>query len=95
MKAASRTLGISINDLATCALSNTLKKYFEKQGDKTPEINIVIPANIRWAMYKRPEDVKLENKFAPIPISLPLIGDKAATLKRIKQVTGQVRSAFA
>jgi hypothetical protein len=43
------------------------------KGDtKTDKINIVIPANIRFAHYGSWEKVKFENKFAPVPLEIPL-----------------------
>ena len=43
------------------------------KGDlKTDKINIVIPANIRFAHYGTWEKVKFENKFAPVPLTIPL-----------------------
>lgn len=35
----------------------------------------MIPANIRWTMYKTFEEVELENKFAPIPLTIPVESD--------------------
>ena len=94
IKESSRTFGITINDLLTCALSNTMAEFFEKRGDKSKMINIVIPANIRWSMYKKSEDVKLENKFAPIALRIPIIPGTAESLKGIKEVTRELREGF-
>jgi hypothetical protein len=45
-------------------------------GDKkTDHINIAIPANIRYSHYESWEKVKLENKFAPVPLTIPLDSD--------------------
>jgi len=34
---------------------------------------MVIPANIRFGHYQSREEVKLENKFAAIPLKIPLV----------------------
>ena len=75
IKAASRVFGVTINDIMMCALSNALATYFKDKKDDARRINIIIPANIRWSMYKTWEQVELENKFAPIAVDLPLIAD--------------------
>jgi len=67
VKDASRALGITINELMCAALSVSMAKLFEEKGDtKTKRIQIGVPVNIRWEMYKTYEDVKLENKFSPM-----------------------------
>lgn len=75
VKKASRNLKCTINDVMTCAVSKAVGDYLSKRGDESKEINICIPANIRWGMYKKYEDVKLENKFAPIALTIPLVKD--------------------
>ena len=42
---------------------------------ESTKLNIALPANIRWSRYERNEDVKLENKFAPYPLTIPLYSD--------------------
>jgi hypothetical protein len=49
--------------------------------DKTKQINICIPANIRWEMYATKEKVKMENKFAPVQMVLPIESDLGLSLK--------------
>jgi hypothetical protein len=45
-------------------------------GDHTTNmIKIVVPVNIRYHLYQKLEDVRLENKFGPFIISLPLCND--------------------
>lgn len=80
IKKASRHFGVTINDVMMCALSNALAQFFEEQKDTSKQINIIIPANIRWKMYKTFENVVLENKFAPVALKLPLIKDPKQAL---------------
>ena len=95
VKNASKAFGCTINDVMTCALSNSLAKYFEKRKDSHKRVNIMIPANIRWEMYETFEEVRLENKFAPIPLTIPVEKDMLKTLSAVKRVTKQLKSQFA
>jgi hypothetical protein len=46
------------------------------KGDtKTQKVNIVVPANIRFSHYTSFETMKFENKFAPVPLVVPLESD--------------------
>jgi len=68
-----KRLGITINDAIMCATSTAFHTLFEERKEKVTEINIAIPANIRFKPYQKREDVKLENKFAAIPLKLPIV----------------------
>ena len=95
IKAASKYLGITINDLITACLSTALKQYLELKGDKATEaINIVIPANIRFQHYGSWERVKFENKFTAVPLRLPLNKDLKKSLEVIPHVTRHIRDEF-
>jgi hypothetical protein len=67
--------------LITSSLSVALSKFFSDKKDKTKQINICIPANIRWEMYATKEKVKMENKFAPVQMVLPIESDLGLSLK--------------
>lgn len=54
----------------------------------------MIPANIRWALYPKREDVKLENKFTAIPLKIPLCPDMPSAYKEIQKVTKILKSNF-
>lgn len=76
VKAASKVLGITINDLMTSALSIAIKKYFVSQGDEKADfINIAVPVSMRWEAYDTFDSVKCENKFSPMAVNIPLIAD--------------------
>jgi len=73
VKATARRLKITLNDMITACLSAATKQYFEEKGDKETEtLQVVIPANIRFNIYETAEQVKLENKFAPANLKIPL-----------------------
>jgi NRPS condensation-like uncharacterized protein len=75
MKALSKTINVTINDIVTTALSCSMNTMFKEKGDKNEHFKLVIPANIRFSFYPRPETIKLENKFAAIPLTVPLLAD--------------------
>lgn len=86
---------ITINDLVTSCLSVAIKKYFIKQGDtKTNRISIVLPANIRFKHYTSLDNLKLENKFAPIATEIPLCASVEQAVREIHKVTSQVKASF-
>ena len=95
VKAAAKHKKVTINDMIAACLSTSVKTYFERKGDnKTKEINIVIPANIRFKPYARYQDVKLENKFAVVPLRIPLTNDINEALNLIPTITSKIKSAI-
>jgi NRPS condensation-like uncharacterized protein len=94
VKNASKFLKVTINDIITSSVSNAIATYFKNNGDQSSEINIIIPVNIRWGMYKTFESVKMENKFAPATLTIPLITDPVEALSRISKITKNLRSGF-
>lgn len=84
LKEACKKLGVTVNDLMTCALSIALKRYFISVGDtQTSSIKIAMPVNIRWTPYDTYDSVKLENKFAPVAVDLPLLSDPQRALPAV------------
>jgi len=84
IKEKSKTLGCTINDLMTTSLVLAISKYFKENNDQSKAFNICMPANIRWNMYQTPEELKLENKFAPIPLRFETETDPLKCLKQVK-----------
>lgn len=74
IKTASKSLKVTINDLMTSSLSVAVSRYFREKepGSNHTRLNLALPANIRWSRYETFDDVKLENKFAPFPLTIPL-----------------------
>ncbi len=67
-----RVLHVTFNALIVTAISITLKKYFNENGDsKTNKLMLYIPFNIRMKLPS-PDDRQLENKIATQPYFLPL-----------------------
>lgn len=93
IKVATKRLQITVNDLFMTALSMATKRYLVSKGDtETQFINICIPVSIRWTPYKTWDDVKLENKFAPMPLDLPLISNPKTALTEICKLTNGMKS---
>lgn len=94
IKASSRALGCTINDLITSSLSIALKQFFESKNDGTQSVNITLPANIRWKMYETFNEVRMENKFAPIFMTIPLLKDPKTTINKISKITKDLKKTF-
>ena len=79
---------MTINDIVILSMMASLKKYFKLHGDPLgkddaqTDIQVMMPANIRWGFYKY-EDIKTENKFAALPIKIPLISNIKDSYTRI------------
>eukprot|EP00347_Sterkiella_histriomuscorum_P012286 403369170 len=95
VKQCARAQKITINDLITSCLSSSIKEYFVSKGDsRSDSINLVIPANIRFEHYKSLEELKLENKFAVVPLKIPLIEDINKSMKEIPKATKKLKTSF-
>ena len=55
---------------------------------------MVIPANIRFKHYETFEEVKFENKFTVVPLTIPLHGEIEVALNEIPKITKKLRSGF-
>ena len=64
------------------------------KGDKNEEINLVIPANIRFQHYGSWEKVKFENKFTAVPLRIPLHKDINKSFTEIAQITNRMKTQF-
>lgn len=94
IKDLSKKLKITINDLVTCSISNALRTLFDENGDQAVDkVQIGIPANIRFAFYPTVEDVKLENKFACLPLMLPLVKNMKDYYPTIIKVTSPLKKS--
>ena len=76
-------------------MAAAVKQYFVLKGDTTTDkFNLVIPANIRFAHYGTWDRVKFENKFAPVPLVIPLDSDLTKQVQKVAQVTKGLRGQF-
>ena len=94
LKETCKLLNITINDLVMCSLSTSLKTLFEENGDSSTHFNLVIPANIRFKFYPTREKVMLENKFAGIPMTVPLTSSMQESYDKIKIITSKFKKSF-
>ena len=96
VKAASRALGVTINELMISALSMATARLFKDRGDeKNQRMRIAVPCNIRWKYYDTYDEVELENKFAPMPLKIPLESQSDKALASSSRVARDMRKQFA
>lgn len=94
MKAATKKLNVTVNDVVMCALTTSLKKIFKRNGDSSKNINLMMPANIRFKFYPTKEQIVLENKFSAIPLNVPLTDTMESSYEKIKKVTKALKGSF-
>jgi NRPS condensation-like uncharacterized protein len=75
LKRSAKELKVSMNDIASAALSVGLAEYLEEKGDpqKGP-MSAMIPVNLRTKKVKRASDVELQNNFTLVLLDL-MIGE--------------------
>lgn len=93
IKKLSKKLKLTINDLILCSLSASLGKIFKEQQQIVDFVQLGIPANIRFSFYKTKDDVKLENKFAAMALTVPVTESMDAAFKVMAKYTSKLRNA--
>lgn len=73
VKAVSKALGCSVNDVLLSCVSGALGTYLRQQGQPTDgcEIRAMVPVNLRHGVSKDPAKA-LGNKFGLVPLTLPV-----------------------
>ena len=95
IKACAKKLKLSLNDFVTSCLAVCVKRYFKMKGDDhTNEINICIPANIRFDHYKSAEKLLIENKLSFTNLYIPLTSSIQESIQLIPKATEKLRSSF-
>jgi diacylglycerol O-acyltransferase / wax synthase len=69
VKAVSRALGCSINDMLLSCVAGAMRRYLAEKGDGTKgvEVRALVPIDLR-----RPGDVELGNRFGILAVQLPV-----------------------
>ena len=69
VKAASRALGCSINDMLLSCVAGAIRRYLADKGDRTEgvEVRALVPIDLR-----QPGDVSLGNRFGILGVLLPV-----------------------
>jgi NRPS condensation-like uncharacterized protein len=94
LKLLSKKINVTINDIVTSALSTSMNVLFKENKDQAQEFSVVMPANIRFKFYATPKDIKLENKFAAIPLSVPLVSTMEEAYPKIQKVTKFLKNSI-
>lgn len=85
---------MTINDVIVSSLTTTLNTIFTENGEKVDEIKIALPANLRFKFYKSRYHVKMENKFAALPLTVPLSSSMEKAYKRISYATKSLKGSM-
>ena len=69
VKAVSRALGCSINDMLLSCVAGAMRRYLADKGERTEgvEVNALVPIDLR-----QPGDVSLGNRFGVLTVLLPV-----------------------
>ena len=62
-----------------------------ENGDANKNIQIAIPANIRFGFPPTRESIKLENKFTVLPLTIPLCDSMKDSYKVVSKITKKIK----
>lgn len=94
IKQLSKKLGVTINDVILSSLTTALHSLFQDRNEDVKEVKLTIPANIRFQFYNNREDVKLENKFAAIPLTVPVTESMSKAYDKVTKISSVLRQNF-
>ena len=92
VKAVSRALGCSINDVLLSCVAGAMRRYLEDCGDKTKgvECRALVPINLR-----QPGEVDLGNRFGIIGVELPVgITHPIERLRTVRQRMQALKTSY-
>ena len=92
VKAVSRALGCSINDMLLSCVAGAMRRYLEEKGDRTEgvEVRALAPINLR-----EPGDVSLGNRFGILAVLLPIgIEDPLERLMTVRQRMLELKTSY-
>lgn len=84
LRAASRAMGCTLNDLLAAAAAGALRTYLGGDARRTRRVRAVVPVNLR-----RPEEVgTMGNRFGLVFLALPV--GEADPMERLRRVHGEM-----
>ena len=92
VKAASRALGCSINDMLLSCVAGAMRRYLAEKGDRTEgvEVRALVPIDLR-----QPGDVSLGNRFGIVAVLLPVgIELPLERLKTVRQRMLELKTSY-
>ena len=94
LKAFSKKIKVTINDIVTSALTTAMNQIFKDHKDSVNDFTLCIPVNIRFAFYPTVDSIKLENKFAVVPLKVPVTDQMETAYTKVQKATKSLRSAL-
>ena len=92
VKAVSRALGCSINDVLLSCVAGAMRRYLADKGDRTEgvEIRALVPNDLR-----QPGDPELGNRFGILVVELPVgIEDPIERLMTVRQRMSALKASY-
>lgn len=93
VKDLSKYKGVTINELVLSSLTTALNTVFTEQGEKIDKVQIALPANLRFKFYKSRHHVKMENKFACLPMEVPLSSTMEEAYTKIHKASKTLKNS--
>eukprot|EP00351_Strombidinopsis_sp_SopsisLIS2011_P000741 CAMPEP_0116881028 /NCGR_PEP_ID=MMETSP0463-20121206/13083_1 /TAXON_ID=181622 /ORGANISM="Strombidinopsis sp, Strain SopsisLIS2011" /LENGTH=97 /DNA_ID=CAMNT_0004532449 /DNA_START=944 /DNA_END=1234 /DNA_ORIENTATION=+ len=82
-----------INDILFAVTSVTFGEYMKERNDDCKKINIVCPWTLR-RLPDSPKQLKMQNDFAPVPLSLPIRPTFEDALKTVYDYMQEQKNSF-
>jgi NRPS condensation-like uncharacterized protein len=94
IKKLSKKVNSTINDIVIASVSSSLYEMFKEKNEVVDQVKLLIPANIRFSFYPDKDSVKLENKFAAIPLAIPVVDTMSNAYDKIRVASAPLRNSF-
>lgn len=105
VKAASRALGCSVNDVLLSCVAGALRRHLQAQGDPVAGVNVrtLVPVNVRTPSHRSelawplslPRRGDLGNRFGLVPLLLPLHeGNLLARVQTVSRRMNELKSSM-
>ena len=92
VKAVSRALGCTINDMLLSCVAGAMRRYLEEKGDRTAgvEVSALVPIDLR-----QPGDVSIGNRFGVLTVLLPVgIEHPLERLMKVRQRMLELKTSY-
>lgn len=94
VKAISKAVGVSVNDVLLCCVAGAIRRYLVSTGEDVPahcDVRAMVPVNLR-----APSDAaQLGNRFGLVPLTLPVgIANPLARLAEVRRRMADLKGGY-